>query len=579
MSDYKPLSAITDEDVATLRASGHFDEQWYLTGYPDVRISRIDPARHYLWIGKKLGRAASRSELERARGIGLRWCVLATPHVLFIAHSLAENLRRHGWSVDVLLSPPAEFTHDYYIVMCAQMFDRLPPGEKRIIYQLEQSASSRWFSEKYLSDMVNSFAVLDYSLQNIAYLEGKGIAYPHVYYLPIGTSPSYGNMIAAGKDIDVLFYGDYKSCPRRQRLLDWAETRFKVVRADTVFGEEMKALIARSKLVLNLHYYEGAQLEMPRIQESLSLGTPVVSETTSDQGDYPDLNDAVTFFEAGNTEAMLAAISSVLANPHAARQAVATAAENWHRRHSFMVDRFLLGTGILPSDALDRMAPEPVTEGALYALSLPETINRRRIFDAETRTPDTRVFDGIRRKPGWIGCGMSYKYLCMSAMKAGVQQFAIMEDDALLSPNHEHYYREILAYLERNSGRWDIFSCVIAHLHDDTKVTGIDSISDLSFVQIDRMTSMIFNIYSRRAIELIANWNQNNEDSENNTIDRYLENSNLKVIVSHPYIVGHREELHSTIWGFQNTQYSKMIADSEDRLGLLKKQWMISMTA
>lgn len=509
----------------------------------------------------------------------MRWCILATPHVLFIAHSLAENLRRHGWSVDIELSPPAVFTHDYYIVMCAQMFDRLPPGEKRIIYQLEQSASSRWFSEKYLSDIENSFAVLDYSLQNLEFLEGKGIAYPHVYYLPIGASPTYGNAIAPGKDIDVLFYGDYKSCPRRQRLLEWAETRFKVVRADTIFGEEMKTLIARSKLVLNLHYYEGAQLEMPRIQESLSLGTAVVSEATSDQGDYPDLNGAVTFFEAGNPEAMLAAISSVLANPDAASRAAATAVENWHRRQSFMVDRFLLGAGILPSDALDRMAPEPVTDGALYALSLPETIKRRRIFDAETRTPNTRVFDGIRRKPGWIGCGMSYKYLCMSAMRAGVQQFAIMEDDALLSPNHEHYYREILAYLERNSGKWDVFSCVIAHLHDDTGVTGVDSISDLNFVQIDRMTSMIFNIYSKRAIELIANWNQKNEDSENNTIDRYLENAGLKVIVSHPYIVGHREELHSTLWGFQNTQYSEMIADSEKKLGILKQQWLLNSAA
>ena len=576
MSDYKPLSAITDQDVAALRASGHFDEQWYLTEYPDVRISRIDPARHYLWIGKILGRSASKSELERVRGIGLRWCILAPPHVLFIAHSLAENLRRHGWSVDILLSSPAEFTHDYYIVMCAQMFDRLPPGEKRIVYQLEQSASSRWFSDKYLSDMENSFAVLEYSLQNIEFLESKGIAYPQVYYLPIGTSPSYGGKIAAAKDIDVLFYGDYKSCPRRQRLLDWAETRFKVVRADTVFGEEIKALIKRSKLVLNLHYYEGAQLEMPRIQECLSLGTPIVSETTSDQGDYQDLEGAVSFFETGNSQAMLAAIAAVLNDPHAATQGVQLAADAWHRRHLFMLDRFLIGAGILPTEALDKMVPEPVTNGALYALSLPETIKRRRVFDTETRTPATRVFDGIRRRPGWIGCGMSYKYLCQSALKSGIDQFTIIEDDALLSAQHDAKMKIVLDYLAAHEGEWDIFSGVIANLHDDTKVLNVRSFGGLEFITINKMTSTVFNIYSVNAFKKIAEWNQNNENAEINTIDRYLEHSGLRIVTTDPYIVGHREELHSTLWGFQNTQYRDMIAESERNLSSLKIAWLKS---
>ncbi len=573
LSEQKRLTEITDADTAALRASGQFDPSWYLAEYPDVARTGLDPAVHYLWIGKRLGRFGRRTEYERARGIGLSWCIVATPHVLFIAHSLAEGLRRHGWTVSITLEMPEYFTDDHYIVLCAQMFDRLPPGEKRIIYQLEQSASSRWFSDQYLSDMENSFAVMEYSLQNIEFLAGKGIAYPQVYYMPIGASPSYAGVLPATKDIDILFYGDYKSCPRRQRLLDWAETRFKVVRADTVFGDDIKALIMRSRMVLNLHYYEGAQLEMPRIQECLSLGTPVVSETTSDQGDYPDLG-GVTFFESGNSQAMMAAIAAVLDDPQAAAQGVRAAAEAWHRRHLFMLDRFLVGTGILPTEALDQMVAEPVTDGALYALSLPETIQRRRVFDAETRTPTTQVFDGIRRRPGWIGCGMSYKYLCQSALKAGVKQFAIMEDDALLSDKHNLYFNTILQYLSQIEGQWDIYSGVIAHLHDDTNVIDVQRFNGIDFITIDRMTSMIFNIYSYRAIKLISGWNQNNDDADRNTIDRFLENSNLKIVVTHPYMVGHREELHSTLWGFQNTQYSEMILESERKLGVLKEKWL-----
>ena len=56
-------------------------------------------------------------------------------------------------------------------------------------------------------------------------------------------------------------------------------------------------------------------------------------------------------------------------------------------------------------------------------------------------------------------------------------------------------------------------------------------------------------------------------DAESNTIDRFLEaQTDLRVVVALPFFVGHREEVHSTLWGFQNTQYIDMIANSEQSL-------------
>lgn len=65
MSGHAHLSGFTDADIAAFRASGEFDEQWYLNEYPDVAKSGIDPARHYLWIGRKLGRKAVPSPASR----------------------------------------------------------------------------------------------------------------------------------------------------------------------------------------------------------------------------------------------------------------------------------------------------------------------------------------------------------------------------------------------------------------------------------------------------------------------------------------------------------------------------------
>jgi hypothetical protein len=57
--DQSLFDAISDSDVAAFRDSGQFDEQWYLNEYPDVAKTGIDPVRHYLWIGRKLGRRLS----------------------------------------------------------------------------------------------------------------------------------------------------------------------------------------------------------------------------------------------------------------------------------------------------------------------------------------------------------------------------------------------------------------------------------------------------------------------------------------------------------------------------------------
>lgn len=57
-------SRILDEEIAALKASGAFDEDWYVNEYPDVRQSGIDPARHYLWLGRRLGRKPRASESD-----------------------------------------------------------------------------------------------------------------------------------------------------------------------------------------------------------------------------------------------------------------------------------------------------------------------------------------------------------------------------------------------------------------------------------------------------------------------------------------------------------------------------------
>ncbi|MBD8555128.1 methyltransferase domain-containing protein [Rhizobium sp. CFBP 8762] len=505
---------------------------------------------------------------------GRIWGILTTPHTLFIAQCMVERLALHGINTVVMTEAPSSFNNDLYIVLCAQMFERLPPGEKRVIFQLEQSVSSRWFTPGYLSMLENSLAVLEYSLVNIDFLTGKGIAYPHVFYLPIGTSLEIKDTLpSAQKEYDFLFYGDYYSSPRRAKMIDALQAQFQVKLCNNAFGEEMHALIRKARVVINIHYYENALLEMPRIQECLSQGVPVVSESAQDQEDYPELAGAVHFFEEGSIEEMLRVAESTLQAASALEPEVVQATAKSAHRFTFMFDRFLTSLGVLPPDTIlndEIYLPNTYPQ---IALSLPETIKRRRLFQ-ETKPPLSCVFDGIRNVKGWIGCGSSYSALARHAQRNGLTELTVFEDDAVFREDHLERLRKIRVYLESTNG-WDIFSGMIASVHNDTRILDVQEVDGLTFVKLDRMTSMVFNIYNRRAIDLMVQWDPTNNDVDSNAIDRYLENQvELKTVVTLPFLVGHREEMMSTLWGIQNDHYSKMIDEAESKIRQLSYEWL-----
>jgi lipopolysaccharide biosynthesis protein len=58
----------SEEEISAFRSSNAFDEAWYLSEYPDVAKTGMDPAAHYLWIGTRLGRNMYRPVSPRCEG-------------------------------------------------------------------------------------------------------------------------------------------------------------------------------------------------------------------------------------------------------------------------------------------------------------------------------------------------------------------------------------------------------------------------------------------------------------------------------------------------------------------------------
>lgn len=570
--------------TAGLRAAGKLARSWGL----GTLVRRARKAAGYAVRGEwraLAGRLAAvrreavvEQQLSIASGGTRHVGVMATPHTLFVAHLLAQALHKAGITVDVMTEPPAEgFGLDGYFVVCPQMFKHLPPGEKRIVFQMEQSVSPRWFTPEYLHTLENSLAVLDYAQANLQFLEKRGIAYPHTFLVPVGGFAGYGtylrhnNLQPQGVDApcDVLFYGD-ANAPRRQQLLEAVGERFQLRIVGNLFGPELHRAIASARVVVNLHYYEGALLETTRIYECLSLGVPVVSETSVDQAEHTALDGAVRFVPVGDLPALLQALDEVLnASPQQSaaaqfdREAVVEASQ---ARFEFMLYRMLLARRWLDYTQFQALTSTTPLPGPRLALSLPETTARRAMFVSH-QMPGVQVFDGVRYSPGWIGAALSYKYLAQQALAAQWPQLEVMEDDVLFLPDYVEHKAVVDAYLAQRSGQWDVFVGLIAIMHPDTRVLGVERQGGLVFITIDRMISMVHNIYAPTVLRLLAQWDERHADPETNTIDRYLQTqSQLRVVTTLPFLVGHHEELHSSLWGIQNSQYAEIIAKAQSEL-------------
>jgi hypothetical protein len=156
-----------------------------------------------------------------------------------------------------------------------------------IAVQLEQSGvpNTNWFTPLYFKLLNGAIEVWDYSIRNVNNLK-KHINVPLVYVpLLYMKHLTYEERLTTKKDIDILFMGAMNK--RREDLLNkLREHGLNVYVADTynLWDEERNNIVKRSKILLNIHYYESAILETARLSYALSLGECfVVSEPSTDK--------------------------------------------------------------------------------------------------------------------------------------------------------------------------------------------------------------------------------------------------------------------------------------------------------
>ncbi len=500
------------------------------------------------------------------------WTIMTPPHVLLLASLMADALRQNSFDVEVVMAEPETYNRDIYIVISVHVFEQLPPPAKRFVVQLEQQ-SSNWFTERNVAAMRESLAVLEYNYNNIEYLASLGVK-SNVWYMPLGGNPRL-SVTSSVKEYDVLFYGDLRS-PRRTAMLAALTERCqcRVKSVSEMFGEGMHDLIRKARFVVNIHLFVPSQLEVYRIHEALSLGVPVISEDAPDRHMYPELAPAVRYFDFNSTESMLAVVLRELAARTDYSQSVREVVQKTHARFQFNFNRVLFGRSLVPitsqvlfTHAVSFAMPQSIAEPVI--LSVPESFDRRNQFVKSTVVRTGLLFDGIRQlyRPTWMSCALSYMTLSKLALNAGLRQLTVAEDDVVFPRSFASRMAIVEEYLASLNGEWDLFSGLIADVHPSTKVLDVRVEKGMYFLTIDKMTSTVFNVYNHKVLKLLAAWDPEDGNVVTNTIDRYIERqTSLRVVVTLPYLVQHREDAASTLWGFQNTEYVKLISRSQQLL-------------
>lgn len=162
--------------------------------------------------------------------------------------------------------------------------------EDIIFYNLEQFGST-WMTKEYINllrgmhngrwikESGRKYEVWDYSKKNIDELSKLKIS---AKLCEIGYSKVLTKINNTEKSIDILFIGSIND--RRKKVHDELVKNGVNVRfIFGIYGEHRDALIASSRIIINIHFYEAKVFEIVRCSYLMANKVCIVSETGSDE--------------------------------------------------------------------------------------------------------------------------------------------------------------------------------------------------------------------------------------------------------------------------------------------------------
>jgi hypothetical protein len=231
----------------------------------------------------------------------IEYCLKLQGKSCQIVNSL-ENRPQTIWIVfGVNISPTVKLPPETIIVNMEQLYDK-----------------SGWLNTNYLNQL-RTHRIWDYNRVNQAYLRKIGLDASLISYGYIPSFRHTGTCWADASDkpvlnqnIDVLMLG-YPNGNRNALAQKLRQAGVKIdYRNGNTWGSQRNDLMVRSKILLNVHLYPAAILEIPRLSLAINNGMFIISESCCNQAEYPWMQGCVIF--KPYSELLSTVLESVMGN-------------------------------------------------------------------------------------------------------------------------------------------------------------------------------------------------------------------------------------------------------------------------
>ena len=230
-------------------------------------------------------------------------------HVVFkeAATSLYQFLRENKCDCTITHSINSEDDDMYILFGAHECVEKLP--KHYIVYQLEQTRTTvkgmqnnAIWTPRYINILHQAHSVWDFSRSNIKVLR-QMFRLTNLKYVPLSYASclhdeNVSTQNSSEDNIDILFFGSHSN--RREKYISVLREKMPqkcriVWEKNSVWNKERAALVARSKLILNIHHSNSAILEIPRILYAVCQKKCVISERGRYQPTNKDWDAAVHF--------------------------------------------------------------------------------------------------------------------------------------------------------------------------------------------------------------------------------------------------------------------------------------------
>ena len=454
--------------------------------------------------------------------------IVTTKFGLSIAQNLSEELQRLNFSVAITNNPIN--TDKLHIILFSFLLPQLP--KNYILYQLEQIGKSNNLTNKIQDDIKNSLLTLDYSKVNISkyIIHKKNISYQ---MMPISNKiieyyPEYS--------YDVIFFGTLNE--HRRKILEYlSKQNIVVANTDNIFGDNLYFHVKKAKIVLNLHYYDDAILEVARLNEILKYNTLIISENSNLINDNHDYYKNDIFFvenidkELDNINILTEQIFDCLQNFDVYKKKI-----NKIRKHTIqqIYDEFSqnLKKNLISINYINSKLLNIEIDFNNKILCICNTYFYENFKKINNKFLDLiYFFENIKNKDKNIEKIINYKVLCENLIASEYQYIVCCNLTSILPENLLDIYNIIIDFFIKYDN--DIYFNM-DKIYDKQKLLFLDNYNNISFYNYNNMDNSLFDssflILSRNfANKFLEKYN---EVQENINIDDIIKNNKLNVITN-----------------------------------------------